>query len=292
MITKHIISVVLVTYNSESIIKKFLLQSQLQGYKSITVVDNASRDRTVSLIKKIRPDVHVMQLKENIGFGSAVNLGLAENVSEYALIINPDTLLSTNFFVDLNNGISRHNKAGLIAPTILNDRHFVRPPNTEFKKNQQCIQYKEDQSTNFISGACFVIKPSLFKGREIFDENIFMFYEDNDLSEKIGQMGLEKIILKDCFIYHQGESSSLPSSFVTALKNFHYGWSESYFNTKYHSIKSARGKNLSSIITYIKRTVIYSITLNKNRLIPSWHRLRGKIAFVRGKKAQDIKELI
>ena len=292
--TKKEISIVLVTYNSEAIIKNFLLQNQLQDHKNIIVVDNASRDETVSLIKKIRSDVLVIQSKQNIGFGSAVNLGLASNKSEYALVINPDTFLSTSFFTDLHAGVLRNVKAGLIAPTIVNDNYFFKStaPLSEFQKH---LNYKQqlkacDQFVDFISGACFLVKPSLFKDGKIFDENIFMFYEDNDLSEQITLMGLDKIILSDCFIYHQGESSSSPTPFITALKNFHYGWSESYFTEKYQSSKVAKWKNFLSAIKYFKRTVLFLATLNINRLIPSWYRLKGKISFMRDKKAQDIKE--
>ena len=292
--TKQEISIVLVTYNSEAIIKNFLLQNQLQDHKNIIVVDNASRDETVSLIKKIRSDVLVIQSKQNIGFGSAVNLGLASNKSEYALVINPDTFLSTSFFTDLHAGVLRNAKAGLIAPTIVNDIYFFKsiPPISEFQKH---LNYKQqlkacDQFVDFISGACFLVKPSLFKDGKIFDENIFMFYEDNDLSEQITLMGLDKIILSDCFIYHQGESSSSPTPFITKLKNFHYGWSESYFTEKYQSSKVAKWKNFLSAIKYFKRTVLFLATLNINRLIPSWYRLKGKISFMRDKKAQDIKE--
>ena len=60
MHTHQDISIVLVTYNSETIIKNFLLQSQLQDHKNIITVDNANRDKTVSLIKKISY-IHILQ---------------------------------------------------------------------------------------------------------------------------------------------------------------------------------------------------------------------------------------
>ena len=292
MLKEQDISIVLVTYNSETIIKDFLLQNQLQNHKNIIVVDNASRDKTVSLIKRIRPDVHVIQSKENIGFGSAMNLGLASNSSEYALVINPDTFLSTSFFNDLCEGVLRNKAAGLIAPTIVNDNYFLSPPSSEFKKNINNKLHLKiyDQNVDFISGACFLVKPSLFIDRKIFDENIFLFYEDNDLSEQVGLMGLDKIILSDCFIYHQGESSSSPTHFINSLKNYHYGWSESYFTKKYRTSSAAKWKNLLALINYTKRIVFFSLTLNIKRLIPAWYRLKGKISFMKGKKAQDIKE--
>ena len=135
-----------------------------------------------------------------------------------------------------------------------------------------------------------MVKPSLFIDRKIFDENIFLFYEDNDLSEQVGLMGLDKIILSDCFIYHQGESSSSPTHFINSLKNYHYGWSESYFTKKYRTSSAAKWKNLLALINYTKRIVFFSLTLNIRRLIPAWYRLKGKISFMKGKKAQDIKE--
>ncbi|MDG2252884.1 MAG: glycosyltransferase family 2 protein [Methylophilaceae bacterium] len=290
MFTKQNISIVLVTYNSEAIIRDFLLQAQLREKKNIIVVDNASKDKTVSLIKKIRPDIHIIQSKKNIGFGSAVNLGLTSNRSKYALVINPDTFLSTSFFSDLYEGVIRNNKAGLIAPTMVGDEYFLTPPNCEFQKTTNHIRHPIDQIVNFISGACFIVKPNLFPDRKIFDENIFMFYEDNDLSELVGLMGLEKIVLKDCIIYHQGESSSYPTPFINSLKNFHYGWSESYFTSKYQSSKTAKLNNFLSAINYAKRIIFFSITLNVKRLIPSWYRLKGKISFMRNKKAQNIRE--
>ena len=290
MSTQQAISIILVTYNSENIIKKFLLQSQLRDQKNITIVDNASQDETVSIIKKVRPDVKIIESNKNIGFGSAVNLGLASNSFDYALVINPDTFLTTTFFNDLNRGILKNNTAGLIAPTILSDNHFFTPPLSEFKKTLNHKLYTTDQIVDFIGGACFLIKPKLFKGRKIFDENIFMFYEDNDLSEKVGLMGLKKIILNDCIIYHQGESSSSPTPFIIALKNFHYGWSELYFTNKYHTRSVAKCKNFLSLATSVKRIIFFSITLNMKRLIPSWYRLKGKFSFIRGKKSNDIKE--
>jgi N-acetylglucosaminyl-diphospho-decaprenol L-rhamnosyltransferase len=287
---KHNISLVLVTFNSEDIIKNFLLQAPLRYYKNITIVDNASSDATVSIIQKNRGDVQLIKLKQNIGFGSAVNIGLASNSSMYSLVINPDTFLSTLFFDELSLGMLRHPDAGLIAPTILSDNHFSTSPNSDFTRQENHQLHKSDLPADFISGACFLIKPDLFAERKIFDENIFMFYEDNDLSRQIEKKHLKKIILKDCFIYHQGEGSSTPSHHITALKNFHYGWSESYFNAKHNLPGVARRKNLLSILNYFKRVIIFSLILNKKRIIPSWFRLKGKISFMLGQKAQDIRE--
>ena len=127
MTLKHNISLVVVTFNSEDIIKNFLLQAPLRYYKNITIVDNASTDATVSIIQKNRGDVQLIKLKQNIGFGSAVNIGLASNSSMYSLVINPDTFLSTLFFDELSLGMLRHPDAGLLPQPSLVTTTFPPP---------------------------------------------------------------------------------------------------------------------------------------------------------------------
>jgi N-acetylglucosaminyl-diphospho-decaprenol L-rhamnosyltransferase len=284
------ISIVLVTYNSEKIIHSFLLQPQLKNNKNIFIVDNASKDKTVEAIKELHSHVNIIISQKNIGFGSAINLALQSVTTKYALVINPDTLFSKSFFLDLGKSIQKYPYAGLIAPTTLNDCDFINLPNSEFLKPKNKNTYLSDKKANFISGACFLIRPLLFDNKKIFDENIFMFYEDNDLSKRVSKLKLDMIILGDCFIYHKGEQSSSPSNFITALKNFHYGWSESYYISKYNLKLISYALNFLSILNYIKRIFIYSITFNTKRLKPCLFRLKGKINFVIGKKSQSIRE--
>jgi len=282
------ISIIVVTYNSENIIKSFLTQPILRKEPDIVIVDNASSDKTKTIIKKIMPSVTLISLKKNVGYGSAVNKGIKVIKNKYLLVTNPDIYFSSTFFIEMKKAISKNSSWGLMAPTIVNKKYFNKPPISQFDVTKKMISCVKDKKVSFISGACFLIKPNLFRNKKIFDENIFMFFEDNDLSKRISLINLNKLILKNCLIYHEGENSSGNSYDVFRLKNLHYGWSECYFNSKYNPMYKSYLLNFYSILKYIKRVLVYAIFLNKNRFFVSWFRLLGKFEFIRGKNSRQI----
>lgn len=115
-----------------------------------------------------------------------------------------------------------------------------------------------------------------------------MFYEDNDLSERVSNMNLDLIILRNCFVFHEGENSSGNGYNVLKLKNIHYGWSECYFNKKYNPSYQALSLNILSILKYLKRVIIFSLLLNKRRSLISWFRLIGKVEFFKGANSKSL----
>ncbi|NQW06944.1 MAG: glycosyltransferase [Candidatus Pelagibacter sp.] len=279
------------------IIHLFLSQPQLKNKKNIFVVDNSSADKTVSIIQNLHPNVHIIRSKKNIGFGSAINLGLKKTNTKYALVINPDTFFSNTFFKNLNKSIDKYPNAAILAPIIMDDSKFLTPPSKEFYLEELTVNAFDDNSLtdkkkDFIHGSCFLINQFFFEDNKIFDENIFMFFEDNDLSKTVTKRKLDMVELGNCYIYHQGDKSSTPTSHISAFKNFHYGWSQLYFNSKHNPKWRSIPMNYLLIINYIKRLLIYSILLNNKRIKPSYFRLRGMIAYILGKKSQDIRENI
>lgn len=283
------ISIVIVTYNSEKIIKSFLTQPTLSKESDIIIVDNASSDKTKNIIKKIMPSVTLIALKKNIGYGSAVNKGIKVIKNKYLLVTNPDIFFSSTFFIEIKKAIKLHSSWGLLAPSILNEKKFFgQTPKSQFKFSKKMKIHLEDKKVSFISGACFLINPSIFKDKKIFDENIFMFYEDNDLSKRISLLKLDKIIIKDCLIYHEGENSSGKNYEILKLKNIHYGWSQSYFTRKYNHLPMSVFLNTFSILKYFKRVLLYLLFLNQNRLLVSWFRLLGMLQFSIGKTSKLI----
>jgi GT2 family glycosyltransferase len=93
------VTIILVSYNSGNYIEN-CLNSVIQMTESlsydITVVDNASRDNTVSLIRLKFPGIKLIENKINYGFAKAVNQAVKGSISDYVLLLNPDTLLLNN----------------------------------------------------------------------------------------------------------------------------------------------------------------------------------------------------
>ena len=101
-------------------------------------------------------------------------------------------------------------------------------------------------------------------------------------------MNLDLIILRNCFVFHEGENSSGNGYNVLKLKNIHYGWSECYFNKKYNPSYQALSLNILSILKYLKRVIIFFLILNKRRFLISWFRLIGKVEFFKGANSKSL----
>ena len=268
MLSINDISIITVTFNSQKIIKKFLLQSELDNFneKKIIIVDNNSDDKTINSINNLGKKYKIIQNIKNFGYGKGVNIGMTAVKSKYCLIVNPDLIFEKNFFTKLLNGIERNTGFGLIAPRL--SRVF-----------QDKDVRHEDKCTTFISGACFLIDCSILKNK-VFDEKIFLFYEDNILSDRIINLGYKLILLGDCSVYHEGENSTENNSNIQKLRNWHMGWSEAYYLMK-------RGGNMHNrifinLIVKFKRALIFLIFLKINRFINVYFRIKGIICYLQG----------
>ena len=268
MLSINDISIITVTFNSEKIIKKFLLQSELENFnqKKIIIVDNNSNDKTINTIKNIGKKYKIIQNIQNFGYGKGVNIGMTAVKSKYCLIVNPDLIFENFFFTKLLNGIERNTGFGLIAPRLS-------------KPIQDKGVRHEDKTTAFISGACFLIDCSILKNK-VFDEKIFLFYEDNILSDRIINLGYKLILLGDCSVHHEGENSTQKNSSIQKLRNWHMGWSEAYYLMK-------RGGNIHNrifinLIVKFKRALIFLIFLKIKRFIAVYFRIKGIICYLQG----------
>ena len=97
------LSIIIVNYN----VKYFIEQAIRTSLKAsehidaeIIVVDNASIDGSQSMIKNFFPEVQLIDLKNNLGFSKANNLGIAAAKGEFILLLNPDTVVGENTFTE------------------------------------------------------------------------------------------------------------------------------------------------------------------------------------------------
>jgi len=92
-------SIVIVTWNSEADIVGALgsLRAQTLPITELVVVDNASRDRTLDLVRRFWPEARIVRNAENRGFAAAANQGIDATRGSYVLLLNPDAELGSDF---------------------------------------------------------------------------------------------------------------------------------------------------------------------------------------------------
>lgn len=199
----------------------------------IIVVDNASpANDDVDLLKQLFPNVVTIKCRQNIGFARANNLGYRNATGEYLLFLNPDTKLhgpavnimlsATKALQDaaivgcrlLNSDLSLQTSCVQKVPTIANQLldveilHHQWPGCRLWDISPLYREAIGPEKVEVISGACMLVKRSVFEQIGLFSEEYFMYADDIDLCWKAIQCGMANYFVGDATIIHYGGASS------------------------------------------------------------------------------------
>ncbi len=241
-ITLDDLTVVIVTYNSAHCIKA--LASGLQGVPHIIVVDNASDDDTVKCIQEQVPQARILANEANHGFGAANNRALREVKTRYALLLNPDCLPDSVFFSGMVAAANRFPEAAVLAPHLLRRHGEVelsyRWPATHWTSSGPGAS--GPCSVGFVCGAVMLLNMPVMREVGFFDETFFLYYEDEDLCQRVFLAHRDIVLLPDVSIAHLSRGSvkgrsPLQSEF---LRGYHHAQSKLVFERKYFGPSQAR----------------------------------------------------
>lgn len=243
------ISVIIVNYNARYFLKNCLssvLKSEGLSDLEIIVVDNNSSDDSCKMLKKDFPAIRLFHNKQNRGFSKANNQGVAAARGEYILILNPDTILSSQTIQQVYKFSSKTDDIGALGVRFIDGsgcflpeskRSFPRPKVAALKILGFSNAYYADQieqeaiaQVDILTGAFMFIKKSVFEKVGGFDEDFFMYGEDIDLSYRITQAGFKNYYLgTEVILHYKGESSYKDSTY---FRNF-YGAMQIFYKKHY-----------------------------------------------------------
>lgn len=212
------LTIIIVSYNSSSVIVSCLGELIAAMSEQILVVDNASKAGDVDLLEKAFPNLEILRLEHNVGYGRAANAALKSVKSRYALLINPDVR------------IQKQQVADLLLQAADNPQGAIFGPATS-RKHQQIAQPVEKKEA--ISGSCMLFDMEKLRPLGGFDDSIFLFSEEVDLCWRARAHGHEVLLLPGIYVEHLAGQSSGSSDAVEYMKNWHFGWSRSYFYRKH-----------------------------------------------------------
>src|SRR5881296_2248939 len=123
------ISVVIPNYNGAGIIGACLesLERQTVSDFEVLVVDNASRDHSLEVIRRLAPEATILAQEKNLGFAGGVNAGIQAARGEWIAVLNNDTEVAENWLEEAASAIQRNPDAAFLACRILDydNRLFV-----------------------------------------------------------------------------------------------------------------------------------------------------------------------
>lgn len=246
------VNIVSVLYNSDHIIDYFI--EGIRNYKNITVVNNASYSNYSELrLREIVPHANICSLKKNIGFGGGNNVGFyhqkMNELSQFTLFLNPDAQISKESIIKLRLTLINNNQVLAIAPRIVNengkiDNYMHADYSNGFKKRGILTdtslggdEHDPDITEGVaLQGCCFLVRNSHFSTIGCFDDNIFLYKEEDDIAIRAKLNGYTIAVNHTAFAHHLGGQSSEASKYIQLKKNYHHFWSNFYLIKKFDGL--------------------------------------------------------
>ena len=232
------VTVVVVTYNSAHCLPG--LSGVLAGIRHVIVVDNASDDDLQAQLSLTLPRATLLCNPRNLGFGAANNRALAQVKTPYALLLNPDCLPTPEFLNGLLQAATDFPDAAIIAPHLIRRNGTpevsYRWPATHWvsrgpKADGPCC-------VGFVCGAVMLLNMDVMKRVGFFDETFFLYYEDEDLCQRVFLAGQQIVVVPKVEITHLSRGSvkgpnPLKSEFI---RGYHHAQSKLVFERKYFGV--------------------------------------------------------
>ncbi|WP_341250365.1 glycosyltransferase [Euzebya pacifica] len=212
------VSVVVVNLNGRDLLAPCLTSLVRQTHESdrleIILIDNASTDGSVEMVRKDFPEVRILVNDSNVGFAPAVNQGAEVANGEYLALLNNDAEADPNWIASAVAYLTSHEEVGCLGSLILrDDRETIDYAGGRMAFNGMGYANKVEQSawenpnfaerTLFASGGAMVVPTQLFLDVGGFDESFFAFFEDVDFGWRLWVLGHEVHFVPSSKVFHR-----------------------------------------------------------------------------------------
>jgi GT2 family glycosyltransferase len=219
------VSIIILSYNTEKLLKDCLtsLFSRIDKTSfEVIVVDNASSDDSVAMVKKDFPKVAIVENDTNLGFAKGCNIGVKEAQGEYLLFLNSDTKLTDDPLPAMLSVFDQHKKVGVVGGLLKNTDGTYQRSFGEFYtlknvfvllfggEKQELKRFSPDttKQVDWVSGGFLLVKKEVFEQVGGYNEAYFMYIEDMDLCFSVKKRGYEVWFTPDAVVGHVGQGSS------------------------------------------------------------------------------------
>jgi N-acetylglucosaminyl-diphospho-decaprenol L-rhamnosyltransferase len=263
------LTVVTVTYQSAHLTVK--LAKTLMQFQNVCIVDNASQDGTVDLLRSLLPHAKFITNKVNAGFGAANNMGVDQATTEQVLLLNPDCDIDVLSVDILMRTMQRNPAAGLIAPQawLPNGKAQMSYKEAFFEVSSKLPYIVPEAvcSTKWLSGCCILARKSAYSQIGGFDENFFLYYEDDDLCLRMHLASWECLLEPAADAMHVGGGGSAPGWRIELFKHYHYALSRRRMIGKYQGYVAAWFYRIKTMTAFLPACLIYSLLLRRKYIL-------------------------
>ena len=225
-------AVVILNYNTRNYLEQFLpgLLASCEGLDAqVIVADNASADSSADFMQSHFPEVPLIVLEKNYGFTGGYNRALQMIEADYYVLINSDIEVPKGWLGPLVEWMDSHPECGACGPKLLSwhqrdtfeyagaaggllDRYgypFCRGRIMQ-KVEKDHGQYDQPADVLWCSGACLMVRSSVWKALGGLDDRFFAHMEEIDLCWRMQLRGWKVNMVPSSYVYHIG-GGTLPN---------------------------------------------------------------------------------
>ncbi len=208
--------IIIVNYNTREKVLGCLASvfSSLPHGGQVWVVDNGSSDGSYQAIEKEFPQVNLIRSENNRGFGAGANLAAIQAKKEFLIFLNPDTTVENGWIEALLGPFLADPKVGLTTSKIL----LLNRPNqinacgnaVHFTGITLCrglglnkAEFDRLEEVAAVSGAALAARREIFSRLNGFDEDMFLYMEDTDLSWRVWLSGMSCVFVPKSVVFHE-----------------------------------------------------------------------------------------
>lgn len=239
------LSIVIVNWNTRELLRKCL--TSIYAYPpdasfEIWVVDNASTDGSVGMIRQAFPEVNLIENQDNPGFAGANNQAIRKSHAEYILLLNPDTEVLPDALATMLAFLRTTPKAGAVGPRVLNPDRTLQTSSYPFPTlsrefwrlfqldvfhaygiyNMHRWSPTQKRKVDVLLGACILLRMQVFDQIGLMCEDYFMYTEEVDMCLRIVRGHWDIYWLPQAEIIHYGGQSTRQASrkmFISLYKS-------------------------------------------------------------------------
>ncbi len=252
------LSIVIPSWNTVDLLRACLnsIEAAPKPETEVIVVDNASADGSADMVAAEFPSVVLKWNDANEGFAIGCNQGIELARGDFVLLLNADTEIQGEGLMEMVDYLKSHSDYGGVAPQLVHPDGSVQtacmrfpsiwtplffgtPIERWFPKSPELVRYfmmewdhSDERDIDQPPAACLLVRREVIEQVGVFDETLWLFFNDVDLSLRMARAGWKTRYLADSkVLHHEGASTSKFGSFVpewhrNRLTYFrkHFGW--------------------------------------------------------------------
>lgn len=247
------IAIAIVSHNTRTHLRACLASATTDDRREIVVVDNASSDGSVDMVRQDFPGAVVHANQDNRGYGAAANQAVAACTSRYVFLLNADTVLTPGAPTALAEYLDAHPRVAVAAPRLVYPDGMLQPSCHGFPSaatvlfEQTALRHvaraarhvpglgdrhlpswahNSSRRVDWVKGAALALRRAAFAQVGGFDESFFMYWEETDLCYRLAAAGWETHFAPVTTVIHAGGASTgqrrteMSVRFLQGLRHF------------------------------------------------------------------------